>query len=581
MELEQSNVTQVRDLRSTSEVAPKNEKHHVTKSWAFESGSIVEQGTVLLYHPPDPQEEFGFGLGKQYLHKSSILILDHSEKNTGSEITKGVILNRPTDLFIDDVVTNPETNEKKTIKWKIWYGGELFGIHSDSPKLFCLHSLSKNEYAMNLSEPVFNGIYFTPLDNARLLVATGSAVPSDFWVFSGVVPFKPKDLFDDIDDGIWHPVSTDARTLRKGLRILSAGGAGMADPRDAGERTWSMLMEMIGKEYPSINRNGIEKYSRFDDLMLKVWANENLMFKDSLPKFLSEDYNDDQIDRRDDVFLPVGTLIRSSSSIQSKYLLSNQEFHKSIVLIIQDDSDMTVGVILNRPSAMSIKMKFKNGYLSGKISSLEFPVQYGGPFAFNGVKEVDEEEELDLDDDNDKDMPSLFLHRSSTLRNSEIGEPIGLEDKDVDGDCRIWKCTMDEVVNALHEELAEPNDFIAIDGFCVWTKSDANGSIQSEIRNGNFDILNPSYLQMNVIWDRLAKQGTLNEESIHQVLELSEAVWLLAGMECHFETEEKKECVFKSNVSISTLRDIALETWVASFLLGEPRLCPAYIDESP
>ena len=133
IELEQNNATQVRDLKSVSHI---NEKQHVTKSWAFESGSIVEQGTVLLYHPPDPQEEFGFGLGKQYLHKSAVLILDHSETNTRGEITKGVILNRPTDLIIDDVVTNPETNEKKAIKWKIWYGGELRGIHSDAPKYF-------------------------------------------------------------------------------------------------------------------------------------------------------------------------------------------------------------------------------------------------------------------------------------------------------------------------------------------------------------------------------------------------------------------------------------------------------------
>ena len=77
--------------------------------WAYESGKIIEQGAVIL---GGVEQDFGFGLRQQYFHKAAILVLDHEE----STFTKGIILNRPTDLTLEDDI-NPG------VRWRVWFGG--------------------------------------------------------------------------------------------------------------------------------------------------------------------------------------------------------------------------------------------------------------------------------------------------------------------------------------------------------------------------------------------------------------------------------------------------------------------------
>lgn len=77
--------------------------------WAYDAQKVIEQGSVIL---GGVEQEFGFGLRQQYFHKAAILVLDH-EENT---FTKGIILNRPTDLTLED-----DINEG--VKWRIWFGG--------------------------------------------------------------------------------------------------------------------------------------------------------------------------------------------------------------------------------------------------------------------------------------------------------------------------------------------------------------------------------------------------------------------------------------------------------------------------
>lgn len=138
--------------------------------WAYDSGDIIEQGAVIL---GGVEQKFGFGLRQQYFHKAAILVLDHDE-NT---FTKGIILNRPTDLFLED-----DINEG--VKWRVWFGGDVQGLHSTVPDIVCLHSL-KNEKATKASIMVMKDIKWTSFENAKKLVKAGVADPSDFWVFVG------------------------------------------------------------------------------------------------------------------------------------------------------------------------------------------------------------------------------------------------------------------------------------------------------------------------------------------------------------------------------------------------------------
>ena len=225
--------------------------------WAYDSGKVIEQGAVIL---GGVEQEYGFGLRQQYFHKAAILVLDHDDK----QFTKGIILNRPTDLTLDD-----DINEG--VKWRVWFGGDVQGLNSKSPDIVCLHSL-KIDQVMRASMPVMNDIQWTTFENAKRLVKVGAAQPSEFWVFCGYAGWGPQQLMGELERKSWYMVAADSQTLLKELARLSAG----ADPRDAGLNTWDLLMKMIGRKETAEENSG-----GFDDLMLKEWARKHLLSKEA------------------------------------------------------------------------------------------------------------------------------------------------------------------------------------------------------------------------------------------------------------------------------------------------------------
>jgi len=111
--------------------------------WAYDSGNVIEKGAVIL---GGVGQDISFGLRQQYFHKAAILVLDHEEKGR----TKGIILNRPTDLTLDD-----DLNEG--VKWRAWFGGDVQGLESNMPEIICLHSLQERK-AVDASIPVMKDI---------------------------------------------------------------------------------------------------------------------------------------------------------------------------------------------------------------------------------------------------------------------------------------------------------------------------------------------------------------------------------------------------------------------------------------
>ncbi len=105
------------------------------------------------------EQEFSFGLRQQYFHKAAILVLDHSSTFT----TKGITLNRPTDLTLEDDINTG-------VKWKVWFGGDVVGLKAQSPDIVCLHSL-KNKKATRGSIPIMNDIQWTTFSNAKVYTA--------------------------------------------------------------------------------------------------------------------------------------------------------------------------------------------------------------------------------------------------------------------------------------------------------------------------------------------------------------------------------------------------------------------------
>jgi putative AlgH/UPF0301 family transcriptional regulator len=526
--------------------------------WAYESGAVVEQGTVVL---GGVEQDFGFGLRQQYFHKAAILVVDHQE----TTFTKGIILNRPTDLELEDDL-NPG------VRWKLWFGGDVQGIESENPDIVCLHTLNSHQ-AARASVPIMNDIQWTTFDNAKRLVHAGVARPEDFQVFCGYAGWGPGQLMHELERKSWYMVATDSKTLVKELATTA-----YSDPRDAGLETWSLLMSMIGRQEMAESYQG-----GFDDLMLKEWSLKHLLSRengggarnvdrdasssvadvviDVRGEYLRKDPVDQMMDRasaaaQGQSVMP-GHLVRASPVGRSPFLLNDQELHKSIILILSDDDKLTVGAILNRPAAKGVDIQVSRRD-TGRAETIELPVRFGGQYSVNGEE------------------PLLWVHCSERLRAAGVGAPVGT------ANTGIWKCKADEVTMAVSQGLASVEDFFVVTGVSVWTKDTATDlkGMQGEIESGRFEII-PAPLT-EAVWGSLSRQQVLSEWNLKDNMAVADEAWSegfankngalpsIDGRSGNLHQEDA--VVFKSNVKVSKLADEALVHWVATFLLGVPML---------
>jgi putative AlgH/UPF0301 family transcriptional regulator len=537
----------------------------VEDSWIYETGSTIETGSVLLHKIDDTStDNSGYGLGRQYLHKSAVLILEH-EDNEHCVSTKGVILNRPTDLILYDQPPNDygETEEELLeCGFPIWFGGFDWGIHTAEPKFFCLHSI-KSATAKDVSREVINGIYFTSIQHAKDLVAEGIAKTNDFWVFSGFIEWEQGDLLKEIEMGNWRTVATDASVVRRGLKILADDEA--VDVEYAGVQTWAMLMDMIHQKTEHTNMDAnVKKFmhktmDNFDDKMLKEWAKKYLCFTEA-PLFLQD--GDKEKEERDNevekviatvtgILMP-GTIIRGAST-GHPFLFSEQEFHKSLILIVQDDHELSVGLILNHPSRKTFDLSYRDeSNFFPTTDSINLPVRFGG--SYGGPAPID-------DADRNDDKPLFILHNNKELRDAKIGQPVGDNFKN-----GIWSCSVEQCISAIANRLATPKDFMCVDGFCMWSKyltesGSVNGGIISEVLKGDFEIVPHS--RNDQVWNSLLKQEVLSSDALAHNFDIVESAWQLAD----FNLGEKQG----SNKSISEngqakLNDEALKRWMMTYL---------------
>jgi putative AlgH/UPF0301 family transcriptional regulator len=529
--------------------------------WAYDSGKVIEKGAVIL---GGVEQDYGFGLRQQYFHKAAILVLDHEE----STFTKGIILNRPSDLTLEDSI-NPG------VKWRVWFGGDVQGLTSDNPEIMCLHTLN-NTAVTKISIPIINDIQWTTFDAAKKLVKAGIAKTTDFWVFCGYAGWGPKQLMGELERKSWYMVATDSQTLLKELARLATN----ADPRDAGLETWALLMSMVGRSETAKEHTG-----DFDDLMLKEWALRNLLSIEAGGgaegnAYAADDLLAAQASQTSNPFdrllqrvsatslgetIAAGTILRASPTDRSPFLLEGQELHKSLVLILLDDENLTVGVILNRPGANSLDVRVQEKDTGQPKRQLKVPLRYGGQFA------VKRSEVL------------LWLHCNPVLKTAKVGSPIG----DTEG---IWKCTSQDMISAVGKALATPEDFLIVAGVSVWEKSTKGMSrgIQGEIRSGKFEIVPET--KVRLIWEELLKQEVLTKDNLNKNLIIANKAWSLGistsndkkknggnaripigGLGEGYD-EDDDLLVFKTDVKVSKLSDDALRSWIATFLLGTPSL---------
>lgn len=526
--------------------------------WAYDSGHVIEQGAVIL---GGVEQDYGFGLRQQYFHKSVMLVLDHDE----NVFTKGIILNRPTDMLLVDDVTG---------KWRIWYGGDVQNLDHPVPEIVCLHSIAKGDSLIDeVSTTIMNDMKWCSFEKAKMLVAAEKAQPSDFWCFAGYAGWGPGQLMGELNRQSWYMVAADSKTLLKELAKQSA----YTDPRDAGIDTWELLMTMIGR-----GETAAECAGDFEDLMLKEWAREYLLSMEaggnagirfqpvevaSTNKNLVQGETLDEMmkmARRSAVNgkVGVGSLLRASSAERSPYLLKDQEFHKSIVLMIAEDENASVGLILNQPSSKGVEMELIDK-VTAKKRELMLPLRFGGQYAIRGQSAL------------------IWLHNSEKLREAEVGSAI-----DVLGKGSIWKCLQDDATAAIGNGLAKPSDFLVVSGLSIWIKGERDNfkGMEKLVKEGKYEVI-PSD-RISDVWTTLMKQEALTKMNLVKNLSISKEAWNAGGVDEEpidsdvpvtdgvgegFD-EDNDSLVFKTDVQVEALSDDALRSWVATFLLGAPSL---------
>jgi hypothetical protein len=402
---------------------------------------------------------------------------------------------------------------------------------------------------------------WTSFDNAKKLVNRGIASgPDDFWLFAGYAGWGSRQLSRELDRKSWYMCATDSQTL---LKELARQGRGV-DPRDAGLETWTLLMKMIGRgETASEHSHG------FDDWMLKEWSQANLVKIDggdtrlasiaapplganyvmggSVDKLMM-DATKLALSKGIAAGIAAGSVLRASSADRSPFLLSKQELHHSLVLVLLEDEKVSLGCMLNHPST-------KGCDLGGR----SIPMRYGGDYAIKGQS------------------PVMFFHCNEIILDSGLGAPVG------DRSMGIYKCTQEEATIAISRGVAKARDFLVTSGICVWPKH----SLSNDVERGVFEVVEPS--RVEEVLAALQRQEILTKENLEMSLSAGQMAWqkaaslesssngtrasvpLTQGIGEGFD-EEDETVVFNSEKKVSELANDALKKWVATFLLGAPTL---------
>ena len=363
-------------------------------------------------------------------------------------------------------------------------------------------------------------------EDAKALVSENHAKVSQFWCLAGSTVWVNGRLEREIQTGSWMMCATDKNTIVHHLSCLSE-----AANTDDGLDMWEMLMSMIGE-----GDTVLEYSESFEDLMLVEWVRDNAADDSDQTKVIAEDIEVPEDGVR------VGSLLRGPSNERSPYLLNNQILHKSLVLLILDKNEVSVGVILNQPSTQEVELKLQNpktgqGYIE------RVPIRFGGAHAQG---------------------PIIWMHCNPNLREALIGTPVG----PVDG---FWKCSQDDVINSINCGLAHSEDFLAVCGISIWVKDQKNISktgIEGEVRNGMLEITNLS--EISGVFTSLKSQKVLSWINLFHNLRQGNEAWRRAG-----ETIEYNDITSNmggKTLPLARLSDDALRTWVATFLLGSPSL---------
>jgi len=455
-------VEDVRDFRArlvaqqrAREEGDQGGKSSSSSGWIYES-PLIEQGSVLL---GGTKQFFGFGLRQQYFHKVLLLLVQHDDF-----FTKGIILNRPTSMNYEG--------------WDLWFGGDvqeggLFRKNrtkaigeeprNDPAEMLCLHQLELPE-AQAVSQQVIKSIYCTGFDEAKQLVASGKAQKKDFWLFVGYCGWAPGQLQAELQRDSWYMAAADSSVLLN--ELLSQASNPLSLPRltsdltleegGDGIATWNRLMHDIGRGAEADATAVGARSMFFEDRMLREWVRQRLT---QAGESLQTQIRPQGIT---DVSIEVGTLLMSMQ--WPGFVLDNQFMVKSLLLVVEHNSRLTLGVLLNRPTQTVAQ-------LASTTAEMPRRVRFGGDTTV-GSKEM-----------------YVCLLPSSDAPADAI--PLG-----------------SSTLSRLGESMPSPEQSAnvqVIRGFVYW----GAGELEQQLAEGRFSIVEPTMVPWQDLWD-LADATTVN-----------------------------------------------------------------------
>jgi hypothetical protein len=115
--------------------------------------------------------------------------------------------------------------------------------------------------------------------------------------------------------------------------------------------------------------------------------------------------------------------------------------------------------------------------------------------------------------------------------------------------------------------LASQDDFILVRGFCVWEKEAGSGGIVGQVRGANFETIPNPYAQTEVLSLLLTQKRILDEATLTANLEIASAAWS-SRRASGCSSQDESRFVYGTNMTVTSLADIALEAWAKIYLLG-------------
>jgi len=602
--------------------------------YAHESTPLIEVGTILV---SIPTTDLCQAIEQQYWHRAVVLITEVSQDtakgdvetvpdeqlaqgaNRGRWSYRGVLLNRFTELVFDDATGEQQTRTSKESGWNIQFGGDLCGLDSSDgyTEFTCLHHLDRTDPNVQaVSTKLFADLSMISLGDAQSLCKLDSSKfsPDDFHAFGGFCSWRPGQLEREMGEGRdeWRALSVDANSIldemkhqryeSKIVTKFSSRGQNVARGLlETGADMWRNFLNMIHVSESTATERIPAGQLDFYDRMLEIWAEENL----------SVDDEDDSVDAVDVVvpssnstdLIGPGTLVRATSHVSNDMLLYENELIKSLVLVIEDRADATVGIILNHPLGAAVEC------VEGKDP---LPLRYGGPIdkdevspdSFDGEEDEEDDDEMyegfldyqnaaasndfvfddssddasDYDDNSEDgyvdDSPFIWIHRDAALGSQG---PDGGGGSQL-GTSGVWNIEENDALKSLQSGFLCLEDTMVFSGVCVWEKDPDLGICRGGLRE-QIDVLQSLEVvracndndqsDNNVIesvWDVLSQhQNVLVKESFDSNIDAALGAWEMCTSKIGSPSISQSTC--SSRVDLS---DAVLRAWLGVNLLGDP-----------